>query len=340
MPKFARPNVYNGRQSNQAQSGATRAANSVEVAAGLSEELYISPATLDAVIPSFPLSVPNGGTGLATITDHGVMVGSGAGAVTPLAVGTNGQVLTGATGADPSFAALGTNSGLTAHGVLVGEGNSAIAAVATSATAGVPLVSAGAAADPAFGTAVVAGGGTGVTSATAYAVLTGGTTATGAFQSVASVGTAGQVLTSNGAGALPSFQAAPGIQSATVTLTNAEVKALNATPITVLAAQGAGNYVNLIAGYARMNYGGNDAFTGTYRVSLQQGGVRISNNVTESGFNATVTTYSNFFVDTTFNSDSTVLNSAVTISSDDPIGGNASNDNTVTVTIYYNVVTP
>lgn len=55
----------------------------------------------------------------------------------------------------------------------------------------------------------VAGGGTGLSSTTAYAVLCGGATSTGALQSVASVGTAGQVLTSNGAGALPSFQAAP-----------------------------------------------------------------------------------------------------------------------------------
>jgi hypothetical protein len=53
-------------------------------------------------------------------------------------------------------------------------------------------------------------GGTGLASATAYAVLCGGTTSTGAFQSIASVGTSGQVLTSNGAGALPTFQAASG----------------------------------------------------------------------------------------------------------------------------------
>jgi hypothetical protein len=52
----------------------------------------------------------------------------------------------------------------------------------------------------------VASGGTGNTSATAYAVLTGGTTSTGAFQSIASVGTASQVLTSNGAGMLPTMQ--------------------------------------------------------------------------------------------------------------------------------------
>ena len=54
----------------------------------------------------------------------------------------------------------------------------------------------------------VAQGGTGDTSVTAYAVLCGGTTSTGAVQSVSGVGTSGQVLTSNGASALPTWQAA------------------------------------------------------------------------------------------------------------------------------------
>lgn len=52
----------------------------------------------------------------------------------------------------------------------------------------------------------VANGGTGRASHTAYAVLCGGTTSTGAQQSVAALGSSGQVLTSNGAGALPTFQ--------------------------------------------------------------------------------------------------------------------------------------
>jgi hypothetical protein len=58
------------------------------------------------------------------------------------------------------------------------------------------------------GTLPVAAGGTGATSQTAYALLCGGTTSTGPFQSIASVGTSGQILTSNGAGALPTFQTA------------------------------------------------------------------------------------------------------------------------------------
>ena len=53
-------------------------------------------------------------------------------------------------------------------------------------------------------------GGSGVTSFTAYTTLFGGTTSTGNLQNAASVGTSGQVLTSNGAGALPSFQDASG----------------------------------------------------------------------------------------------------------------------------------
>jgi hypothetical protein len=57
----------------------------------------------------------------------------------------------------------------------------------------------------------VANGGTGVSSFTAYAVICGGTTGTGTLQSIASVGSSGNVLTSNGAGALPTFQAAAAV---------------------------------------------------------------------------------------------------------------------------------
>lgn len=56
---------------------------------------------------------------------------------------------------------------------------------------------------------VVSNGGTGLSTATtAYGVVCAGTTATGNFQVLASLGSSGQVLTSNGPSALPSFQAA------------------------------------------------------------------------------------------------------------------------------------
>lgn len=53
-----------------------------------------------------PLSVSKGGIGVATLTDHGILLGSGTDAVTPLGAATNGQLPIGSTGADPVLAAL------------------------------------------------------------------------------------------------------------------------------------------------------------------------------------------------------------------------------------------
>lgn len=59
-------------------------------------------------------------------------------------------------------------------------------------------------------TAAVSQGGTGNTSIGAYAIVCGGTTGTGALQTVASLGTTGQALISNGLGALPTWQTLAG----------------------------------------------------------------------------------------------------------------------------------
>lgn len=122
-----------------------------------------------------PLPVIEGGTSAITLT--GVLTGNGTSAITANAV--------------------------TQHNTLIAGATNAVSSVAPSATSGVPFISQGAAADPAFGTAVVAGGGTGTVTYTAYAVIVAGTTSTGNFQNVSGVGTAGQVLTSAGASALP-----------------------------------------------------------------------------------------------------------------------------------------
>lgn len=50
-------------------------------------------------------------------------------------------------------------------------------------------------------------GGTGAITFTAYSIVAAGTTSTGSFQNVSGVGNSGQVLTSNGAAALPTWQA-------------------------------------------------------------------------------------------------------------------------------------
>lgn len=112
----------------------------------------------------------------------------------------------------------------TSHDVLVGAANNLITNVAPSATSGIPLVSNGASSDPSFTTAVVAGGGTGTITFTAYSVLCAGTTATGAFQNVVGVGTSGQVLQSAGASALPAWTTAtfPATATGTGTILRAD----------------------------------------------------------------------------------------------------------------------
>lgn len=122
-----------------------------------------------------------------------------------------------------------TGSATTQYNVLVGDANNKLANVAPSATSGVPLVSAGAAVNPSFTTAVVSGGGTGNTTFTAYSVICAGTTATGVFQNVSGVGTSTQVLKSNGAAALPTWQSNAGVTGYALQMTTAEGNPADAT---------------------------------------------------------------------------------------------------------------
>lgn len=125
--------------------------------------------------------VAGGGTGAVTLT--GVLTGNGTSAITANTV--------------------------TQYGTVVAGASNAVTSVAPSATSGVPLISQGAASNPAFGTAVVAGGGTGNASTTAYALIAGGTTTTGAFQAVTNGAATSTVLIGNGTSVLPSFSATP-----------------------------------------------------------------------------------------------------------------------------------
>lgn len=101
--------------------------------------------------------------------------------------------------------AAGTNAVIAPAGTLTGT--TLAANVVTSSLTTVGTIATGVW----QGTAVtVPFGGTGDTSFTAYAVICGGTTSTGPLQNVSGVGTSGQVLTSNGASALPTWQSASG----------------------------------------------------------------------------------------------------------------------------------
>jgi len=135
------------------------------------------------------------------------------------------------------------------------------------------------------GTLPVANGGTGATTQTAYAVLCGGTTSTGAYQSIASVGTAGQILTSNGAGALPTFQAAGGGFASGTVMLFAQTAA--PTGWTKNTTTGDNSALRVVTGTA--STGGSQGFTTAFASQTPTGSVSIS-SVSGSAGATTLTT--------------------------------------------------
>ena len=60
-----------------------------------------SSADLSALSLDTALPVGSGGTGASSLTDGGILLGSGTGAITALGQATNDQIPIGSTGADP-----------------------------------------------------------------------------------------------------------------------------------------------------------------------------------------------------------------------------------------------
>ena len=85
--------------------------------------------TLD--IPD-PLIAGKGGTGAASLTDGGILLGSGTGAITPLGVATNGQIPIGDGTTDPVLATITQGTGIT---VTNGAGSITIAATSSTTVA-------------------------------------------------------------------------------------------------------------------------------------------------------------------------------------------------------------
>ncbi len=123
------------------------------------------------------------------------------------------------------------------------------------------------------GDLVVSNGGTGNSTFTAYSVICAGTTATGAFQNVSGVGSSGQILTSNGASALPTWQSAAAGGITTVGDVTTGTVAFNGTIGTTLTSTTAGFNILVTAQGANTSTGGAIAVTGGAGGTGTTGGV-------------------------------------------------------------------
>lgn len=115
---------------------ATPAANVLTVAGGTGVNTSGSGSTVTVNIDS-PVTVANGGTGATSLTDGGILLGSGTAAVTVTAQPTNGQLLMGSTGVDP---VLGTLTA-PAAGITITEGAGSITFALSDDLAGVEALS-------------------------------------------------------------------------------------------------------------------------------------------------------------------------------------------------------
>lgn len=177
---------------------------------------------------STPVSLANGGTNASLTPSNGGIFYSTAtaGAILAGTATPNQILLSGASGA-PSWSTVIHPSTTTINQILYSSANNILSGIAT-ANNGILITSAGGvpSIDSTLPTTVqnnitsvgtitsgtwngntitVPYGGTGLVSTTAYSVICGGTTSTAALQAVASLGTLGQVLTSQGTAALPSW---------------------------------------------------------------------------------------------------------------------------------------
>lgn len=151
-----------------------------------------------------PQPIVEGGTGAQTLTIHGVLLGNTTSAITATTAGTNGQILIGGTSAAPAFATMTSSA-------------STLTYTPGSNTLNIDI----------HAPVAIAYGGT---NATTMATTDGVVYFDGTSLVTTAVGTATQVLTSNGTGVAPTFQDAGGGSSDTIAITTVD---FGVTPYTV-----------------------------------------------------------------------------------------------------------
>jgi hypothetical protein len=203
-------------------------------------ESNVTYVTTVSAIGSFFWPVPpsKGGTGLATLTAHGLLVGEGTSNVAFAGPASAGEILISqGVSADPAFEAVSGDAQISSGGVVTNVAVNGVTYPASPAANTVPVANGAGAVT--YVTVPVTAGGTNLTTLTAHAVLLGEGTASVGF---ATTGTAGRMLIDQGSGADPAFEA----MSGDVTITNAGVT-------TVRTVNGGKGWAN-VAGSSSSNY--------------------------------------------------------------------------------------
>jgi len=215
-------------------------------------------------------------------------------------------------------------SAVTQYDVLVGGSTSSTISSVGPGTAGQVLQSGGNAANPAYSTATFP----------------------------ATAGTSGNVLVSEGTNWNSQVFTPPAtgtVITVQVTLTSAQVKALNATPITLVAAPGAGLFIKLVQASSKLNYGGSNVFiagasqniglyygaggTAGYSGSSLMTNATLTANTTQYNFAASPAPMATVAASSLENKALVIQNPVAT-----EITGNAANNNTIVIAAQYCII--
>lgn len=358
-------------------SAAPATSGTVTSVSGTTNQVSVATGTTTPVISLVGPYTP------ATYTAHGILVGEGTSSIVAMATGSAGQIVqSGGAAADPVYStatypavATGTGTILRADGtnwvattstypntnaistLLYASSANVMSALATAtngvlvtSNTSVPSILAGpgaagkvlqsnTAAAPSYSTPTYPSA-----SGTSRTILVSdGTNNVYSTETWAVPGTSGNILTSNGTN-WTSATPTPVWLTASGTLTNAQVKALHATPVQLIAAPGAGKIINVVQMTGKLAYGGTNVFTAAASQSIQAyygTVISIANILNNAGVIAAASQYS--VQGGQYNSSAYASIANVAVNAYNPIvteiTGNAANDNTVPWFIVYYIVT-
>jgi hypothetical protein len=323
----------------------------------LNPNLTLTGLTLTGFTGGVLVSNNSGVISEVSTTNHSLLIGNAAGTISSLGVATNGQLPIGSTGADPVLATITAGTGIT---VTNGAGSISIAA-----SGSVPLTfnEDSGSATPSGGV-ITFHGGTGITTSGAGSTVTitatgseltfdgntGSATESGGIVNIVGTGglstsASGNTVTISGGSNFP--------QTSTIHLTNSQIKHLQATPIQIVAAQGANTIIVPISAISFLNYGGSNAFVapaGASSISLYFSSSPAANTLLSPIDAATsyTQTTSNYVIISIPQSNigtptASCVNQPLYVAIDPGAGGeitgNAANDNTISIRLEYFVLT-